>query len=204
MISDDSAFSAIMHNMSSIKVAHMRQLAIRGKGPALNFAAMLPLVDSVGNYDQLVGVLSFDAYLPILRAQLLSFEGRSIEALTLFDEHLAQVVGGQGQGRLECYLLAERAWCHCCIGNAIAAKSDADLAESCIRESTHVDDRAATLSRLASIYLKLNDSERARDCLARANHYWDEYEKIQTSYIDLLSTAEIPIVTVSRSNEVGR
>jgi tetratricopeptide (TPR) repeat protein len=196
MKSDDSAFSAIMYNMSSIKVAHLRQLSIRGGGVAEDFGAMLHFVESVNNYDQLVGVLSFESYLPILRAQVLSFEGRPDAALVLFDENLSYAVEGQGQGRLECYLLAELAWCHCRLGDMVAAKSGAELAESRIRESTHIDDRAATFSRLANLYTRFGDADRAQEYFERAHDYWVRYESIQTNYVELLSNLDVPTLPV--------
>lgn len=185
--SDDAALSAMMYNMTGIRVAHLRQARLTGLGSDGQDTLPLASVESVLNYDSLVGVASFGSYLPLLRAQVHSLEGRSDLALPLYDEHVREATVHQGQAHLESYLLADRAWCLVDLGRVEEGLAGASQAEHCLDLETQPDERAATHSRLAQIHARVGHAELAQRHRANADEAWRQYVGLQERIVSLLA-----------------
>lgn len=185
--SDDAALSAMMYNMTGIRVAHLRQARLTGLGPDGQGKLPLASVESVLNYDSLVGVASFGSYLPLLRAQVHSLEGRADLALPLYDEHVREATAHQGQAHLESYLLADRAWCLVDLGRVEEGLAGASQAERCLDLETQPDERAATHSRLAQIHARVGNAELAQRHRGNADEAWRQYVGLQERIVTLLA-----------------
>lgn len=185
--SDDAALSAMMYNMTGIRVAHLRQATLTGVDPHGQGKLPLASVESVLNYDSLVGVASLSSYLPLLRAQVHSLEGRPDLALALYEEHIREATAHQGQSHLEGYLLADRAWCLVDLGRIEEGLAGAAQAEHCLDAETQPDERAATRSRLAQIHARAGNAELAEHHRAIADESWRQYVGLQERIVTSLS-----------------
>lgn len=155
---DDVTVSSLMHNMAWLRASNLRQAQIFGiPSTGENDHALLS-AQSTAHYDLLVGVVSLKAHVPILRAKLLALDGKSEEALALFDDYL-HIAVREGLGRLQADLVADRAWCKLQLGRADEAREDAAFAVSSIDPMGQFDDRAFAHSRLVEIFLLLGDSK---------------------------------------------
>jgi tetratricopeptide (TPR) repeat protein len=106
--------------------------------------------ESTGNFDIGIGTASLSWFIPLLRAQSLTVEGRYAEAVELFAENLDSAER-HGVARLLVSFLADSAWCKFKLGLSKAALEDA---HSCIRvanDDCDPDDLAASLARVAAI-----------------------------------------------------
>lgn len=174
---DEATTSALMHNMSWLRMHTLRQAKMRGSdADSAGLHALLGIESTVG-YDHLQGLSTLQALKPILKAQILALEGNAAQALLLFDKHLSSQP--DGMARLECILIADRAWCLVQLGRTDDAKDAAAVAESRFLETTQVDDRAATHSRLAQVFGALGNSEKELLHQTLASQYWHEFEQLQ-------------------------
>jgi tetratricopeptide (TPR) repeat protein len=174
---DEATTSALMHNMSWLRMHMLRQTKMRGRDAnAAGLHALIGVESTVG-YDLLQGISALEVLKPILKAQILALEGSADQALELFDKHLSGQPGGMS--RLECILIADRAWCLVQLGRIEEASVAANLAELRFLDETQVDDRAATHSRLAQVFGSLGDSEKGQMHQTLATKYWREFESLQ-------------------------
>jgi alkylhydroperoxidase family enzyme len=86
----------------------------------------------------------------MLRAQVLTAQGRWREALDLFDANFDSALA-EGLKRIACCLLAERAWCEWHQGRTDKARALAGAAEQALAEPCDDDDRLVALARLAQV-----------------------------------------------------
>lgn len=154
---DDVTVSALMHNMAWLRASNLRQRQILGTQGTNEPEFSLLSAQSTAHYDLLIGVVSLQASVPILRAKLLASSGQSAEALALFDDYL-EMACREGMGRLQADLIADRAWCKLKLGRVNEAREDAALAETSIDPTGHFDDRAFAHSRLVDIFRELGES----------------------------------------------
>lgn len=183
---DDAMISALMHNMAWLRASNLRQQQLLGANDYGEGDYSLLSAQSTANYDLLVGVVSLQAHLPILRAKLFALNGRPAEAMVLFEEHLTTAVA-EGLGRLQADLIADRAWCRLQIGQVEDARTDAVLAEECIDPMGQFDDRAFAHSRLAEVFLGLGEINSAAFHQERADVAWRGHTEFQTSIVASLN-----------------
>jgi tetratricopeptide (TPR) repeat protein len=181
---DEATLSAMMHNMSWLRMHVLRQEKMTGVASGAAGAHALLGIESTVQYDNLWGLSSLESLKPILRAQILALEGEPDKALTLFDEHLPNQP--DGMLRMQCILLADRAWCLVEVGRSEEARIAADVAESSILPVTTIDDRAAAHSRLAQVFRAVDEPERATQHLALADEAWRTYVALQREIGTLL------------------
>lgn len=182
---DDATLSALLHNMTSMGVMNLRQSVLTGAGnprPALD---ALMGADSTSSYDDLKGMLGLTTWIPLLRAYVASLLGDAGQALTLYREHVEEATK-QGQERMMPYIHADMAWCHAQTGEPELARSVATDAERGLNSDVHVDDRAATHSRLSATFaiLGFTDSAIAHERLA--DESWRQYILLQTQTVESL------------------
>lgn len=188
-VGDETLISALMHNMTALRVAMSRYDSCRGVAVHEFSQMSVSGADSTANFDQLTGIVSLDSMTPVLRAQALSVAGFFQGALTLYSAHLDSVVA-RGFSRVKCWLIADRAWCELNLGLTEAARASAIEAELSISEHVQVDDLAATHDRLQQVYRLLGENEVAADHASKAGQLWKSFEIIQSNIIRGLSDAD--------------
>jgi tetratricopeptide (TPR) repeat protein len=185
---DEATTSALMHNMSWLRMHAARQEVLTGRRAGSGGAHALLGFESTVQYDHLQGISSLETLKPILRAHILALEGHADQALVLFDQHLSNQP--EGMTRLQCTMLADRAWCLVKIGHFDAARQAAKQAELSFQEDTQVDDRAATHSRLAEVFKVLGDAVSADHHLSNAQDAWRGFADIQGKIRSVLRNVE--------------
>jgi tetratricopeptide (TPR) repeat protein len=181
---DDATISAIMFNMASIRASNLRQVALTGEGNAMEGVYALMSADATSSFDERTGAFSAMPLMPLLRAQILALQGDPAGALAAYEAHLD---GAQGLSRMHCANLADQAWCRSQVGQLDAARADALAAEASVGSDTQLDDRAATHSRCAQVFVALGDSAQAQRHRELAAPLWSDYRAMQQRVTDALS-----------------
>jgi tetratricopeptide (TPR) repeat protein len=179
---DDATVSAIMHNITSMAVMLLRQSVLTGTATQDESLDALLGANSTTNYDQLVGAISLSSLVPVLRANILSLRGYSKEALSLYLENI-NAAQAQGMDRMLAWMRADIAWCHLRAGDSDSALSEASLALKSLEVNTHVDDRAATHTRLAQVYGGLEVTDLAEMHQSLANSAWHQFSALQERFL---------------------
>lgn len=185
---DDATLSAMMWNTASLWVAAWRQIEACGPGPAVGAPPALLSAESTANFDAMLGVRSLRSLQPILRAQVCTLLGRSDEALTLYDRHLAEALA-QGMRPVEGILLADRAWCRLRAGRDVLARDDAQASASALARPGNWCDRAPGHSRLAQVCDALGDPAAAHSQRELASTAWAGHRKDQAKLVEALDAA---------------
>lgn len=174
---DDATISALIHNMSWLRMHSLRQEKVGGSVDGSAGLHARIGIESAVIYDQLKGISTLSPLKPILQAQIHALEGRPMEALALFDKHMGLQPGGMS--RFHCTVLADRAWCLAQVGRTTDARSAAIDAEGSFLKETQVDDRASTHSRLADVFNTVGDGDKARQHQVLADSCWQEFSELQ-------------------------
>ena len=152
---DEAHLSALMHNQAWMRGAQARMVLLfdepspaQGDPRAVNQALMG--AESIGHYDAGIGTASLGSLVPMLRAQVLTAQGRWAEAIDLFAANFDSALN-EGLRRIAACLLADRAWCAWHEGQADKARALAGAAEQALAEPIDTDDRAMALARLAQV-----------------------------------------------------
>lgn len=183
---DDSAMSALMYNRASITVGHYKQIKLAGFGDRLLGVHSKASVDSVMNYDRLIGNIGLGAYIPLLQAQIASLDGQAEIALDIYSREIDVAIRDQGQSRVESYLLADRGFCHATLGHLELALQDVESAAQAMNSTTQVDDRAATLSRISQVYEIVGSQKAADEYSDLARLAWLEFVQLQSRFVEVL------------------
>ncbi len=181
---DETQLSALMHNQAWMRASQARLALLFGPAvaggrvepgraatPSADEAVAQALMgaESIGHYDAGIGTASLGSLVPMLRAQVLTAQGRWPEALALFESHL-EAARADGLERLLPCLLADRAWCAWQVGHAHEAQALAGAAEQALQQDCDTDDRAMAQARLAQLCRALGDADAAQRHRAEAEH----------------------------------
>jgi len=147
---DDAMISAMLHNVAAFRASKTRLSDSFGAADMNEAARAMMEAESTGNFDVGIGTASLSWFVPLLRAQLLTVEGRYDEAIDLFSHNLASAES-QGVTRLLVSFLADSAWCKFKLGLQDAAMEDAYACIGVANEECDPDDLAASLARVAAI-----------------------------------------------------
>jgi tetratricopeptide (TPR) repeat protein len=142
--------SAMLHNVAAFRASKTRLSDSYGAADMAEAARAMMEAESTGNFDVGIGTASLSWFVPLLRAQLLTIEGRYEEAIDLFSQNLASAES-QGVSRLLVSFLADSAWCKFKLGSMDAAMEDVHACISVAKEECDPDDLAASLARVAAI-----------------------------------------------------
>ena len=187
---DDLTISALIHNRGWLQLTRLGEGALSDDGSETVRNAFAG-ISSSRSYDRLIGTASIAIIAPLAEAQILCSKGLANDALALFEAH------GLGQARAEYRLastmLADQAWCRMKVGQTEAARTDAIAAERSLLPATHVDDRAATHTRLADVYASLGDREVADLHATAAARYWGEFEQLKSEMVAVLDGLAPPV-----------
>lgn len=184
---DDVTVSALMHNMTWIRMLLLRQAILSGRGEISAGRHALLGAESTGHFDQMLGDSSWRELKPILRAQILSLQGKSSQALPLYEEHLVEL---RLASRLQANLLADKGWCHVQLGQLEAGRQCAAQALLNLEHATDADDRASAHCRLAQVFSTLGEVEQATSHAVMAERDWALHEAVQERALELLSELE--------------
>ncbi|MES2957594.1 MAG: hypothetical protein V4792_05365 [Pseudomonadota bacterium] len=163
---DETHLSALMHNQAWMRASQARlallfDAAGADAGHAAAVGHALLGAESIGHYDAGIGTASLGSLVPMLRAQVLTAQGRWADALALFDSHFEAALA-EGLTRLAPCLLADRAWCEWHSGKAKRAQALAAAAEQALMQACDIDDRAMASARLAQVCAALGDATAAK------------------------------------------
>lgn len=147
---DDAMISAMLHNVAAFRASKTRLSDSYGAADMAEAARAMMEAESTGNFDVGIGTASLSWFVPLLRAQLLTIEGRYEEAIDLFSQNIASAES-QGVSRLLVSFLADSAWCKFKLGSMDAAMEDVHACISVAKEECDPDDLAASLARVAAI-----------------------------------------------------
>lgn len=165
---DETQLSALMHNQAWMRAsqarlallfgaadAHAKETLDVATGDAVAHALMG--AESIGHYDAGIGTASLGSLVPMLRAQVLTAQGRWADALALFENHF-EAAQGDGLARLLPCLLADRAWCEWQLGRRPKAQVLVAAAEQALHQDCDTDDRAMARARLAQVCSALGNT----------------------------------------------
>ena len=185
--SDDTTISALMHNMAWLRMLAMRHAVLSKTGQANAGAYALINAESMAHFDDMIGDSTWQDLKPILRAQIVSLQGDSAQALALYDKHLAS----ETLSRLQGNLLADKAWCLADTGRVSDALEFAQLSTARLDAEMQVDDRAAAHSRLAQVFGCAGDASNEKVQQALAEAAWQDFEALQARLVRLLDNLEV-------------
>ena len=168
---DEPTLSALMHNMTWMRAAEARRRSVAEPTDAASARQTQMGADSIGTFDELIGMLALRPLVPILQAQALMLNRRHAEALDAFEQQLPASLQ-HGLGRMACVILADMALCRVKTGDPSGARADIARALESITTSTQVDDLAITHSRLAEVYELLEDLSEATKHSDLARSAW--------------------------------
>jgi tetratricopeptide (TPR) repeat protein len=188
---DEAMLAALMANMAWLNASQARQNVLSGPGESQATRQALLGAESSQNFDALVGTAALDALAPVMRAQLLSLQGRHADALRLYEQHLDLALT-QGAAHMANWLRADLAWCRLQLKQADLALEDARAAEAANRDDCDLDDRAATHSRLAQVYAELGQIDAAKKHSQQAEAAWKALGEEQAAVVTLLAAALRP------------
>jgi len=188
---DQGMISALMHNMAALRLDNLRQQIFANREQIDVSALSLTDKFSVENYDHLVGVASLGSWVPILRARGLVMLNEPQRAMQIYEQQL-DTLDREGLLRRKGPLLADMAWCHARLERPEMAQAIAQQAEqSLISGAHHLDDVAATHSRLELTYALLGNQESELMHQRRAQQVWTEYAAFQARVVELLEPLQV-------------
>jgi hypothetical protein len=190
---DETHLSALMHNQAWMRASQARlALLFEADGSeAAHGDAIGPALlgaESIGHYDAGVGTASLGSLVPMLRAQVLTAQGRWSEALALFDTHFDAALS-DGLTRLAPCLLADRAWCEWHLERAGKARVLAAAAEQALAQACDTDDRAMATARLAQLAAALGDAAAAQRHRQASQTHYAAHREQQQRIVALLDEA---------------
>jgi tetratricopeptide (TPR) repeat protein len=186
---DEAHLSALMHNQAWMRASHVRMALLfdaSGDDKALNQALMS--AESIGHYDAGIGTASLGSLVPMLRAQVLTAQGRWAEATGLFDANFDSALN-EGLKRFAACLLADRAWCEWHQGHADKARALAGAAEQTLTEPIDIDDHAMALARLAQVREALGEGGASAQHRAESLRFHAQHCEQQQRTVALLDEA---------------
>lgn len=182
---DDVLTSALLFNIASHHVSNYRQAEMHGGLASAPIRLLALTTESVSSFDRLVGINSLDSYGATLLASVHLFHEKFSDASELFEKFIDSAER-QGLERMKAPYLADLAYCLSRLGNLEGARQYAERAELAISGLVHVDDLAATRSRLAQTYELLGDVIAAASQRELADQNWREHEKLQSEFLEHL------------------
>jgi tetratricopeptide (TPR) repeat protein len=155
---DDAMISAMLHNVAAFRANEVRLADAFGAPIPIEARRALMETESTKNYDFGIGTLSMALLIPLMKAQLLTTDGRFSEALEIFNEVLERDSPENLERRKACFY-ADRAWCHFQLNDIDLALADVERA--CAREANPADpdDVASMHARVSEILNRLGRHE---------------------------------------------
>jgi len=186
---DEAHLSALMHNQAWMRASQARMKMLFESADDLGpVTQALMGAESIGHYDAGIGTASLGSLVPMLRAQVLTAQGRWAEALELFALHFDSALG-EGLQRIAACLLADRAWCELSLGRHDKARALAGAAEQALVEPIDIDDRAMASARLAQVQEMLGEAGLAARHRDESQRLYAQHREQQARIVGLLDEA---------------
>ncbi len=185
-IHDEASMSALLHNMASIWAVNWRnselgKIATRDSPQIARVGA-----DSTFNFDQIVGSSALASLTPLMKAQILSLQRKYDEALNIYSLTLPSL-SLKSLGGWRSWLLADMAWCSLQSGHVDDARLGFARSLEGLSDEHHIDDRAATLSRLSMGLEILGEKELAISHELSAIEEWKAFARLQDRMYDMVN-----------------
>jgi tetratricopeptide (TPR) repeat protein len=180
---DDAMISAMLHNVATFRTNNVRLMEAFGNPAPDQAAQALMETESTKTFDLGIGTASLTHFVPLLRAQLLTVQGKYAEALPLFEgnlEHASQ----QGLDRLKLAFYADRAVCNLRLGFVEQARNDISSALASESEACDSDDRAMTHAQISKILGELGDRKRALKHMQIGQVHFRNHAAAQVQLLD--------------------
>ena len=190
---DEATLGAVLHNMAALRVYLAREQAVKPAGRSLvdEAAQALAVTESSAHFDAGIGTHVLPVLQPILRAQVLSIQGRHAQAMAHYEVYLRDALA-QGLSRIECSLRADMAWCRLKLSQPLLAREQAAAAEAAIEPGCDVDELAFSHGRLAQVWAGLGQDAAAARHAQQAEQHWARHAEDQARIVLLLDAALPP------------
>jgi tetratricopeptide (TPR) repeat protein len=185
---DDAMISAMLHNVAAFRASKTRLGDAFGEVDTSEASRAMLEAESTNNFDIGIGTASLSWFVPLLRAQLLTVDGRYQEAIELFAENLASAES-QGVARLLISFLSDNAWCKFKLGMTDAALEDVRLCLAVADKDCDPDDLAASFARVASILEFHGKTAEAAELRKKSRRSFETHRSVQEALLDMLSKA---------------
>jgi hypothetical protein len=186
---DEAHLSALMHNQAWLRASQSRAALLFEAGTDRQAVTQAQIsAESIGHYDAGIGTASLGSLVPMLRAQVLTAQGRWAEAIDLFEANYDGAMQ-EGLKRFAASLLADRAWCEQQLGCTDKARVLAGAADQALAEPMDIDDRMVALARLAQVREALGQSSAAAAQRAEAQALYAQYREQQQRWVACLDEA---------------
>jgi tetratricopeptide (TPR) repeat protein len=182
---DDAMISAMLHNVAAFRASKTRLTDSFGAADMAETARAMMEAESTGNFDSGIGTASLSWFIPLLRAQLLTVEGRFEEAIELFTHNIPSAES-QGVARLLVSFFADSAWCKFKLGQSEAALDDASACMRVANDECDPDDLAASLARIAVIMESQGMPEEAASLRERSRRSLQAHVDAQAALLESL------------------
>ena len=184
-IGDEVMISAMLHNIAALQVASARMRRAFGHLDEEHVRRALMNVETTGNFDAGIGLISLSSMVPLIRAQILSLCGEFSKALELFDEN-AEFVNSDSMRRLRSNVFCDRAWCNANLGRGAVAGREISSALDYLCESIESDDLAILHATVANTMELIGLRKGVTFHRELASRYWAEHTDTQKSLLQML------------------
>jgi hypothetical protein len=142
------------------------------------------------------GDIAFSTLVPTLQAQILSLEGKYLEAIVKYGTCLSSEVVPE-LARFQANLTADLAWCHARNGEFQISLDLVSMAVQKLGELTQIDEIASTYSLLALVVQLVGKPIDALNFRRLAEDSWFSFERLQGRIVEELSILTIQGSVVS-------
>lgn len=185
---DEAMISAMLHNMAALWLSNCRNSQLGGPSTADQSRQALMGALSSLNFDGLVGLSALGVLTPLLDAQISSLDSDYQRAVDLY-ERCQTEFDVQALHNWSTWMLADREWCRLKCGCTIVTREALNSIFESLDSAQQVDERAATLARLAQAWRVLGDFGAAENCEDKARLCWRQFIEFQDSVLKkVLST----------------
>jgi tetratricopeptide (TPR) repeat protein len=190
-VGDELTINAVVHNMAWHRLYAFRQHILRDGGEASQDAFVGLSGESYRNYDEFLGVTTFDQMEPMFQAEYFALVGRPGDALTVWRDSLSDLAP-DARDRWQSHMLACYGWCKAATGDIVGASETAAQAQATITDKVQVDDLAASYSYLARLYSLVGDAHNAHEARVAADTTWVSVESLQGAFRDAMRRIASP------------
>lgn len=181
-VQDEAMISAMLHNMAALWLSNCRNSQLGGPKTSDQSRQALTGALSSFNFDGLVGSSALGVLTPLLDAQICSLESEHERAVSLYDKCREEfdVDSLHNWGN---WMLADREWCRLVLGRSDNPKEVFEHIHASVNQVHQVDERAATLSRLAAGWRLLGSEAQSRECEEQSSLCWRQFAELQASIL---------------------
>lgn len=185
---DEAMISAMLHNMAALWLSNCRNSQLGGPHTSDQSRQALTGALSSFNFDGLVGLSALGVLTPLLDAQISSLSEDYERAVSLYDK-CCEDFDVDSLHNWSSWMLADREWCRVALGCSENPNEVFELIHGSVGSVHQVDERAATLSRLAAGWRLLGSEARSRECEEQAQMCWREFSELQVNILDRVTTS---------------